>query len=131
VTITGLSPAVIIYGAATDGWSDAEEFFDNYEPDHRARFPLPQVPMVPIPSTHRAPFDPINWTMAVFALPITVTYNAIKHTYYCARHAVDLFYTPVYVLASFHSGSSVEPLDLYTGTIFDRAPSTTASGDNR
>jgi len=119
--VTAVSPALILYGAATDGWDDSHQFWTNYQPDHRERMPVPQVPMVPLPTTHKVPIDIVNWPMAVMSFPATFIFNAFKHTYYCFRHAVDIFFFPGYLLADIHpAGPPIEPLDLYTGTLFDR-----------
>ena len=122
VFIVGTSPLIVLYGAATDGWGDSESFFKNYDPDNRKRMPLPQIgfadPLILL--HHELPVDPVNWPLAILAFPVTFLLNAVKHTYYCARYAFDIVAFPAFGLAELHpNGPVVEPLDIYSGTIFD------------
>jgi hypothetical protein len=107
--ITVTSPVVILYGGATDGWIDAENVFDNFKQDERDG-------IIPIPV-----IDKPTRILSFIVFPITFLFESGKHFYYCARHAFDIFLFPFYGLTELHPyGPEIEPLDIYTGTIFDK-----------
>ena len=103
------SVPLIVYGGATDGWIDSETVFDNYQQDDRAS-------MLPVPIV-----DKPTRLLSFIVFPITFLFEAGKHTYYWARHVFDILLFPFYGLAELHPyGPAVEPLDIYTGTWFDK-----------
>jgi hypothetical protein len=107
--ITVASVPLILYGGATDGWVTSETVFDNFEQDDRAA-------AVPFPVVNKP-----TRILSFIVFPIAFVFEAGKHTYYWARHVFDLFLFPFYGLAELHPyGPEVEPLDIYTGTWFDR-----------
>ena len=93
LTVLALSPAIILYGAGTDGFSDAQGLREG---------------------TDAGPF------LEVLSMPFTVVISAVKHTLYCGIYGLDFFAWPVYGVAELMpNGPEVEPLDYYTGTWFD------------
>jgi len=93
VTVT--SPAIILYGAGTDGLDDAQNIQQGLEAG--------------------------DGTQALF-LPFTFIYRAFDHTICCALHALDFFAFPAYGVAELHpAGPEIKPLQIYTGTFFDLA----------
>lgn len=94
LSIAVLSPAVVLYGAATDSIGTAQE----------AREALGGGPV-----------------METITIPFAFLWRGFVHTIYCTVHAADFFLFPVYGLAELHPyGPEIEPLDFYTGTWFDR-----------
>ena len=93
LTVAALSPGIVLYGGGTDGYASAQDVREG---------------------TDAGPF------LEVLVLPVTFTFNAVKHTLYCGIYAVDFFLFPIYGMAElFPDGPVVEPLDFYTGTPFD------------
>ncbi len=94
--ITAASPGIILYGAGTDGASDAANI--------------------------QKGFDSGDATQVVF-FPFTFTYRLFDHTISCALHALDFVATPFYGLAELNpNGPKIEPLQIYQGTFFDEQP---------
>ena len=88
------SPALIVYGGATDGFEASQEIADG--------------------------MDGGGFTQVV-TLPFTFVYHGLKHTCWVLVHVVDLFLYPINGVADLHPGGpDIEPLDYYTGTAFDR-----------
>ncbi|HEX5052372.1 MAG TPA: hypothetical protein VFZ65_11400 [Planctomycetota bacterium] len=95
VVIGALTPAVAIYGGATDGFASAKSVRNGLESGS---------------------------VTEVISFPFTFLYHTFEHTIYCVIHIVDLFGCPFYGLAEIApNGSNVTPLDFYTGTWFDKA----------
>jgi hypothetical protein len=95
VTIVGLSPGIIWYGAATDAVTTADD----------AREALGG-----------------GVVMQTITLPIAFVWHGIKHLLYCGAH---LFDTPGFFLwygwADLNpNGPEIKPLDFYQGTWADR-----------
>jgi hypothetical protein len=92
-SVVVLSPAIILYGAGTDGVDDAQNIQEG-----------------------------LGWgdaTQALF-LPFTFVWNGVVHTAKVFVHGVDFFLFPAYGVAELHpSGPEIEPLQIYTGTWFD------------
>ncbi len=87
------SPIIIPYGGFTDGFNGAQGV--------------------------RKGLDGTGAT-EVLALPFTTTYHLVKHTLWAVIHLVDFVVFPIYGAAELHpNGPEIEPLDSYTGTIFD------------
>ena len=87
------SPVIVLYGGGTDGFNNAQSLREG---------------------TGSGPF------LEVLAMPVTFTLGAAKHLLYCGIHAVDFVFFPIYGVADlFPNGPEVEPLDYYTGTVFD------------
>ena len=54
-------------------------------------------------------------------IPFAFLYHGLKHTVYAFIHGIDLVFYPLYGVADLHPyGPDIEPLDLYTGTWFDK-----------
>lgn len=88
-----ISPGLILYGGATDGYDSAKAVRNGMES---------------------------GAAMEVLAFPFTFAYHAVKHAIYGAIHIVDLPLCPLYGLAEMHPyGPEIKPLDFYQGTIFD------------
>jgi len=95
LTVTVLSPAIALYGGGTDGYAAAKNVREGFGE---------------------------NAGIEVIALPFTFVYHTIKHALYCGYHAFDALLFPAYGLAELNDfGPEVEPLDIYTGTWFDKA----------
>lgn len=91
-----LSPAIALYGGGTDGVAEARNI--------------------------REGLGGSTFT-EVLVLPPAFVYHTLKHVVYAAIHAVDFALFPAYGLAELHPyGPEIEPLDYYTGTIFDEDP---------
>jgi hypothetical protein len=92
--VTVVSPALIVYGGATDGYSTAGEV--------------------------RRGLDS-GGAMQVLAFPFTFLYHAFEHTLYCGAHLVDLPLCAFYAFADVNpNGPDVKPLQIYQGTWFDK-----------
>jgi predicted small secreted protein len=93
------SPALIVYGGATDGYTSA--------------------------MTVREGLDSGS-AVEVLAFPFTFAYHAVEHFLYCGIHVLDLPLTPFYAMSELPPGNNdVQPLDFYQGTWFDETPSGT------
>ncbi|GAB4138982.1 MAG: hypothetical protein Fur0037_04980 [Planctomycetota bacterium] len=87
------SPALVLYGGATDGYASAKSVRNGMGS---------------------------GAAMEVLAFPFTFTYHAIEHAIYGAIHIVDLPFCLAYGLAEMHPyGPEIKPLDFYQGTWFD------------
>ncbi|HLU38441.1 MAG TPA: hypothetical protein VK081_03595, partial [Planctomycetota bacterium] len=103
LTVAVLSPGIVLYGAATDSISTTEQ----------AREALGG-----------------GAVMQTVTLPFAFLWRGVVHTLYCAAHAVDFVFFPVYGLADLHpNGPKIEPLDFYQGTWFDRDPEARSTTD--
>lgn len=92
--VTLLSPGIILYGGGVDGFTSAQEVREGLGG---------------------------GVFTEVLTLPPAFAIHAVKHTFIVAAHAVDFVLSPVYGVAELHPyGPEVEPLDYYTGTIFDK-----------
>ena len=88
-----LSPGLIIYGGATDGYGSAKVVRDGLGSGS---------------------------AVEVLAFPFTFLYHAFEHTIYCGIHVLDLPFCPFYALAELPPGNApIKPLDFYQGTWFD------------
>ena len=88
-----LSPAVVAYGGFTDGYTSSQEVRDGLGGGAATQ---------------------------VVALPFTTLYHLGKHLVWTGVHLLDFVRFPIYGAAELHpSGPEIEPLDYYTGTIFD------------
>ena len=93
-TIGVLSPFVIVYGASVDGWESAKATREGLDS---------------------------GGAMEVVAFPFTFLYHAFGHTIYTVAHIVDLPLCLFYGLAEIGGVMpDVKPLDIYTGTVFDK-----------
>lgn len=89
-----ISPALIIYGGATDGYTSAQSVRTGIEG---------------------------GGATEVLAFPFTFLYHAFEHTIYGVAHLIDLPLCLLYGPAELHpNGPEVMPLDLYQGTLFDK-----------
>ena len=103
LTVAVLSPAIVLYGAATDAVGTTEQ----------AREALGG-----------------GSVMQTVTLPFAFLWRGVIHTLYCGAHAVDFFFLPIYGLADLHpNGPEIKPLDFYQGTWFDRDPNAPSSTD--
>jgi predicted small secreted protein len=94
ITITALSPAVILYGAATDAVGTTQQ----------AREALGG-----------------GSVMQTVTLPFAFLWRGVVHTLYCGAHFCDIFLLPIYGVADLHPyGPEIKPLDFYNGTWFDQ-----------
>ena len=92
-----LSPVIIPYGGFTDGFTAAKEVRQGLEG---------------------------SGATEVLAMPFTTAYHLVKHTLWGVFHLIDFVAFPIYGAAELHpNGPEIEPLDYYTGTIFDKEPS--------
>ncbi|PIE21921.1 MAG: hypothetical protein CSA62_15000 [Planctomycetota bacterium] len=92
-SVVALSPAIILYGAGTDGVVDAQNM--------------------------QAGLEWGDATQAVF-LPFTFLWNGVVHSAKVLVHGVDFLLFPAYGVAELHpAGPEIEPLQIYTGTFFD------------
>ncbi len=90
------SPFVILYGAGVDGLSTAKEAREGMNGGAATEV------LVFIPA---------------------VLFHGVKHALYVVLHAIDFCLFPFYGITELHPyGREVEPLDYYTGTIFDKKP---------
>src|SRR5688572_13510380 len=109
VAIGIASVPLIVYGGATDGWVTSETVFDNFQQDDREA-------IIPAPVVNKP-----TRILSFIVFPIAFLFEAGEHTYYWARHVFDIFLFPFYGLAELHPyGPEIEPLDIYTGTWFDK-----------
>jgi predicted small secreted protein len=93
VFLGALTPVLIVYGGATDGYSTAQSV--------------------------RKGMD-TGGVVEVLAFPFTFMYHAFEHTLYGCMHIIDLPLCLFYGAAELHpSGPEVMPLDIYQGTWFD------------
>ena len=91
--VVALSPVIVPYGGFTDGFTSAQEVAEGLGGGGATQ---------------------------VLALPFTASYQVVKHFVWTVIHAVDFFAFPIYGAADLHPhGPEIEPLDYYTGTIFD------------
>ena len=105
--VTALSPAIILYGGFTDGYAHSQEITNGLGGSGATQ---------------------------VIALPFTTAFGLVKHTWWVVIHVADFVVFPIYGAADLHPyGPEIEPLDYYTGTIFDRTASGTDadSGQDR
>lgn len=94
LSVSVLSPGIILYGGGVDGFTSAQEVREGLGG---------------------------GVFTEVLTLPPAFVVHAVKHTFICAAHAVDFVLSPIYGVAELHPyGPEVEPLDYYTGTIFDK-----------
>ena len=92
--IVVVSPVLIPYAGFTDGFTAASDFSEGVDG---------------------------GGVYQVLALPFTSTWHLLRHTFCVMIHAVDFIVFPVYGAAELHPyGPEIEPLDYYTGTMFDR-----------
>jgi hypothetical protein len=100
------TPVLMVYGGATDGYTTAKEVRNGMDG---------------------------SGVIEVLAFPFTFTYNAVKHGVYGLIHVVDLPLCLFYGAAELHpNGPTIEPLDFYQGTMFDKQSSTDAeSGEKK
>ena len=92
--VVAVSPALVLYGGFTDAYTTAKE----------VRNGLGGGPVVEV----------------ITMIPAAVVHT-VKHAIYVVFHAVDFVLFPVYGAAELHPyGPEIEPLDYYTGTIFDK-----------
>jgi predicted small secreted protein len=124
--ITVTSPLLVpFYYAPTDAYVETQSLFDNYKQDDREGLMRPANYSIwlPTPSTTLGDgLNPPQLVLSFLSYPFAYVGNLIKHTYYVARHVVDI---PLCVLfyweAELHPyGPEVEPLDIYQGTWFDK-----------
>eukprot|EP00904_Undaria_pinnatifida_P001939 jgi/Undpi1/11746/HiC_scaffold_37.g14041.m1 len=102
LTVLVGTPAIAVYGGATDGFATAQDVRNGMES---------------------------SGVTEVIVFPFAFAYHTVKHAVYCLAHGVDaigcLFYWP----AELHPyGPEVQPLDIYTGTWFDKDPNEAGSG---
>jgi len=96
VSMVAMSPLVVPYGGFTDGYVAATELAAGLDGGSATEF---------------------------MAMPFTVSYHLLKHLFYAGHHFVDIFAFPVYGAAELHpKGPEIQPLDYYSGTIFDEVP---------
>lgn len=90
LAVTLASPAIILYGAGTDGAIDAKNI--------------------------QAGLDGSD-AVAVLAFPFTFIYRAFDHGLSCLVHAGDFLVSPVYGLAEIggHPDTKIQPLMIYRG----------------
>lgn len=92
VSLAVLSPAVILYAAGTDAYESGQSYAEGAESG--------------------------GATQVLWMVP-SYFYHGVKHTAYAFVHALDALLLPVYGLADLHPSVDVQPLQIYTGTIFD------------
>jgi hypothetical protein len=93
--IVAVSPLLIPYGGFTDGFSSAQAIANGMG---------------------------AGAATEVLVMPFTASWHLVKHALLGVVHAVDFVFLPIYGAAELHPyGPEIEPLDYYTGTIFDRA----------
>ena len=93
-----------IYGGAVDGYDSSRGIRGGLQEDSRVE---------------------------VITLPFTFLYHGLKHLVYCGAHTVDIFLFPIYGVAELSGLSGdVEPLDIYTNTIFDKQPDSSTDAES-
>ncbi len=107
LAVTLASPAIILYGAGTDGAIDARNIQKGLDSSD---------------------------AVAVLAFPFTFLYRAVDHGLSCLVHAGDFFVSPIYGLAELggHPDTKIQPLMIYRGFL-DADEETTvdvATGEN-
>lgn len=103
ISVVALSPVIIPYGGFTDGFTAAKEVRDGLDGGPAAQ---------------------------VLALPFTTAFHLGKHAVWSVIHALDFVGFPIYGAAELHPyGPEVQPLDYYTGTIFDKPEDRASSTD--
>ena len=104
LSVTALSPAIALYGGATDGYAAAKAIGNGFGE---------------------------NAGVEVVALPFTFLWHTVKHVAYCGYHALDFVLFPAYGLAELNpNGPDVKPLDIYSGTIFDKKPGASTDAES-
>ena len=90
LAVTLASPAIILYGAGTDGAIDARNIQTGLEAGD---------------------------AVSVLAFPFTFLYRAVDHGVSCLLHAGDFLVSPIYGLAELggHPDTKIQPLMIYRG----------------
>ncbi len=92
--VVAVSPVLVLYGGGTDALATSHEV--------------------------REGLDGNGITEALAFVPAFL-FHTVKHTLWVCVHAIDFFMFPFYGLGELHPyGDEVKPLDIYTGTIFDK-----------
>jgi hypothetical protein len=88
------TPVLILYGGSVDGWESAKAAREGMDS---------------------------GGAFEVLAFPFTFLYHGFEHTIYGVAHIIDLPLCLFYGLAEIGGVMpEVKPLDIYTGTVFDK-----------